>query len=108
LGCDAVELLPYEYLLTNLVKKKLIALDNDNSQKANFSYRFRKIVVQSILTDKEPEKSEPIIDNLSLLRHLRNIVKEYTDKEIDFDEVEEQINEALTGKQTHLFCRKTG
>jgi uncharacterized NAD(P)/FAD-binding protein YdhS len=64
-------------------------------QKANFTYRFRKNVVQSILTDKEPEKSEPIIDNLSLLRHLRNIVKEYTDKEIDFDEVEEQINEAL-------------
>jgi hypothetical protein len=36
LGCDAVELLPYEYLLTNLVKKKLIALDNDSIQKANF------------------------------------------------------------------------
>lgn len=106
MGCDAVELLPYEYLLTNLVKKKLIALDNDSIQKANFTYRFRKNVVQSILTDKEPEKPEPIIDNLSLLRHLRNIIKEYTAKEIDFDEVEEQISEVLQENKHIYFAEK--
>jgi translation elongation factor EF-1beta len=106
LDCDAVELLPYEYHLTNLVKKKLVAFDNDNLHKANFTYRFRKNVIQSILTEKEPQKIEPIIDNLSLLRHLRNIVKEYTDKEIDFNEVEEQINEALQENNKIYFAEK--
>lgn len=106
LDCDAVELLPYEYHLTNLIKKKLIALDNNNLHKANFTYKFRKNVIQSILTDKQPEKSEPIIDNLSLLRHFRNIVKEYTDREIDFDELEEQINEALKENKQIYFAEK--
>ena len=106
LGCDAIELLPYEYHFTNLVKKKLIALDNNTLHKANFTYRFRKNVVQSILTDNEPEKSELIIDNLSLLRHLRNIVKDYTDKEIDFADVEERINEALQDNKKIYFAEK--
>ena len=106
LDCDAVELLPYEYHLTNLVKKKLIAFDNDNLHMANFTYRFRKNVIQSILTEKEPQKIEPIIDNLSLLRHLRNIVKEYTDKEINFDEVEEMINEVLQENKHIYFAEK--
>lgn len=106
LDCDAVELLPYEYILTNLVKKKLIALDNDHIQKANFTYRFRKNMIQSILTEKEPEKTEPIMDNLSLLRHLRTIVKEYTDKEINFDEVSEQVNEALQQNKQIYFAEK--
>ncbi|MFN8296701.1 MAG: ATP-binding protein [Chitinophagales bacterium] len=106
LDCDAVELLPYEYHLTNLVKKKLVSFDNDNLQKANFTYRFRKNVIQSILTEKEPEKIELIIDNLSLLRHLRNIVREYTDKEINYAEVEEQINEALQENKKIYFAEK--
>lgn len=106
LECDAVELLPYEYHLTNLVKKKLIALDSDSVHRANFSYRFRKNVIQAILTEKEPEKTEPITDNISLLRHLRNIVKEYTDKEIDYTEVEEQIMEVLQENKKIYFAEK--
>lgn len=106
LDCDAIELLPYEYHLTNLVKKKLIALSNENRHKAIFTYKFRKNVVQSILTDKEPEKPEPVTDNISLLRYLRNIVNEYTEKEIDYTEVEEQINEVLQENKHIYFSEK--
>lgn len=106
LGCDAIELLPYEYHLTNLVKKRLIVLDNDQLHKASFAYRFRKNVIQAILTEKKAEILEPVTDNISLLRHLRNIVKEYTDKEIDFEEVEERIIEALRENRHIYFAEK--
>lgn len=106
LECDAVELLPYEYLLSNLLKKKLIALNNDSIQKGTFSYCFRKNVIQAILTDKIPEKPVPITDNFSLLSIFRELIEEYTDKNINYFEIEEQINELIEENRHVYFAEK--
>lgn len=106
LDCDAVELLSYEFHLSSLLKKKLIALDNDRKIKGDFSYRFKKQVMQAVLTDKEPEKQHTVTDNISLLSCLAEIIEQYTEKEMDFQELEEQVQDILQENDHIYFAKK--
>jgi AAA+ superfamily predicted ATPase len=97
LDCNPIELLKYEPVIRTLLQKKLVALSYDRHtlKREQFSYLFKKDIIKSILNDTEPKKLIPIDSNISLLAAIQKLIDQYTEKEINFEDVEEELTDLL-------------
>ncbi len=108
LDCKPVELLSYEPHIKSLLKKKIISLnyDRDILRKGPFSYRFKNDIIRSILNDTNISKGSSIDSNISLLAAIQELINQYTEKEINYYDLEEELLELIENYQHLTFAHK--
>lgn len=108
LDCKPIELLKYEPAIRSLLKKKLIALnyDSDTLKREQFSYRFKNDIIKSILNNTVPKKETLIDSNISLLAAIQKLIEQYVDKEINFDDIKDEISDLLETNKNISFSNK--
>ncbi|MEZ5036493.1 MAG: hypothetical protein R2760_03265 [Chitinophagales bacterium] len=110
LDCDTIEMMKYEYIFQNLLKKRLIALDfsqnlTNNRIRAYFNYSLSTII-KSILNNVELKPPLVVTSSVTLLGAIREYVDQYIDKQINFEDVEAEIRCLLSNNSEIYMAQK--
>lgn len=112
LECDTIEVLAKNNILKSLVKKKLIAVINGNRTKLNSSldkngYSIKRKILDLILMEGDIREDQvEIINSISLVRNLADIMEIYLEKDISFIDVISDIEEIFEENKEIFLVEK--
>lgn len=113
LECDTIEVLSKNYILKELVKKKLITLipkfrsSSFYSNSDNSNYGIKRKVLDLILAEENLKEEEAEVEDcITLVRKLADILNTYLEKDINFADVLTYVKDLLEENRNIYLVQK--